>query len=113
MSTIVRTFLSAVLAYSTHYGVTKLYSEFCIPSGVYGFIQGGLTAGSPICSTALSFMSSTHNAYSTIILASLSRMFVDFALETSEKITSRVEERMNRSKKKATEPQPEDSAEEN
>ncbi len=94
MSTIVRTFLSAVLAYSTHYGVTKLYSEFCIPSGVYGFFQGGLTAGSPICSTALTFMTSTHNAYSAIILASLSRMFVDFAIETSDKITTRVEKRL-------------------
>ena len=91
MGTIIRSFLSAVLAYTTHYSVTKLYSEFCIPSGVYGFLQGGLTAGSPLCSTALSFMTSTHNAYSAIILASLSRMFVDFALETSEKISSRVE----------------------
>lgn len=103
MSTIIRTFLSTVLAYSTHYGVTKLYSEFCIPSGVYGFIQGSLTTGSPICSTALSFMSSTHTAYSTIILASLSRMFVDFALETSEKIGNRVEEHMHQSKKKIVE----------
>ena len=99
MSTVIRTFLSAVLAYSTHYGVTKLYSEFCIPSGIYGFIQGGLTTGSPVCSTTLSFMTSTYNAYSTIILVSLSRMIVDFALETSEKIGNRVEEHMNRSKK--------------
>ena len=34
MSTLVRTFLSAVLAYSAHYSVSKLYSEVCIPSGI-------------------------------------------------------------------------------
>jgi hypothetical protein len=93
MSTIVRTFLSAVLAYTAHYSVSKLYSEICIPSGILGFFQGGITAGSPICSTALTFMSNTHNAYSTIILASLSRMFVDFALETSNRIGEKLEHR--------------------
>ena len=97
MSTLVRTFLSAVLAYTTHYSVSKLYSEFCIPAGLYGFFQGGLTAGSPICSTALTFMTNTHTAYSTIIFASLSRMIVDFALETSEIITKRVEEHLKSS----------------
>ncbi len=93
MSTLVRTFLSAVLAYSAHYSVSKLYSEVCIPSGFVGFLQGGITAGSPICSTALSFMMNTHNAYSTIILASLSRLFVDFALETSNRVGDRLEKR--------------------
>jgi hypothetical protein len=93
MSTIIRSFLSAVLAYTAHYSVSKLYSEICIPSGFVGFFQGGITAGSPICSTALSFMTNTHNAYSTIILASLSRMIVDFALEASSTISSRVEKR--------------------
>ena len=91
MSTIIRSFLSAALAYTAHYSVSKLYSEICIPSGFIGFFQGGITAGSPICSTALSFMTNTHNAYSTIILASLSRMIVDFALEASSSISSRVE----------------------
>ena len=98
MSTLVRTFLSAVLAYSAHYSVSKLYSEVCIPSGVVGFLQGGITAGSPICSTALSFMMNTHNAYSTIILASLSRLFVDFALETSNRVGDRLEKRFRSTK---------------
>lgn len=96
MSAIIRTCLSAVLAYTAHYSVSKLYTEFCIPSGIVGFFQGGLTAGSPICSSALAFMSNTHNAYSTIILASLSRLIVDFALEASSEITSRVEKQIQK-----------------
>jgi hypothetical protein len=68
---------AACIAYGTHYSMTKLYSEVCTPDTIYGFFQGMVTSGSPICTSIFSLMSSTHITYSTIILASFSRICVD------------------------------------
>jgi hypothetical protein len=81
MHTLLKTGLSAVIAYTSHYSITKLYSNFCIPDGVYGFFKGILSAGSPVCSTTFSVMSNTHITYSTILMTSLSRLLID-GLET-------------------------------
>ncbi len=80
MNQLARTFITAFLAYSAHFGVTKLYSTICIPSGIYGFFVGGVTTGSSVCTTMLQFMTNTQTAFSTIVLTSLSRMIVDSAL---------------------------------
>ncbi len=77
MHTLIKTGLSAVIAYSSHYSITKIYSTFCIPDGIYGFFKGILSAGSPVCSTTFSVMSNTHITYSTIIITSLSRLIID------------------------------------
>ncbi len=77
-----KTLLAAMMAYASHYGITKIYSEFCVPSGVWGFVQGIITAGSPVCSTAFSVMSNTHITYSTIILTSLSRLIIDACVDS-------------------------------
>lgn len=82
VATIYKTLLAAMMAYASHYGVTKIYSEFCIPSGIVGFVQGILTAGSPVCSTAFSVMTNTHITYSTIILTSLSRLVIDVCMDS-------------------------------
>ena len=79
---IYKTLLAAIMAYASHYGITKVYSEFCVPSGVMGFVQGIITAGSPVCSTAFSVMSNTHITYSTIILTSLSRLMIDACVDS-------------------------------
>ena len=77
-----KTLLAAMMAYASHYGTTKIYSEFCVPSGVMGFVQGIITAGSPMCSTVFSVMSNTHITYSTIILTSLSRLLIDVCVDS-------------------------------
>ena len=77
MNSISRTALSIFVAYSTHYFVTKMYSTFCIPDGLSGFLSGSMTTGSPICSTTFGIMTHTHVTYSTLILTSLSRLLID------------------------------------
>lgn len=77
MNALVKYTLTASLAYTIHYSTSKLYSYFCIPDGILGFLQGFLTSGSPVCSLAFSVMSNTHSTYSTIIITTLSRAFVD------------------------------------
>jgi hypothetical protein len=77
MYAISRAVLSAALTYVAHYGVTKLYSSFCVPNGVWGFFQGSIITGSPMCASALTVMTNTHSAYSAMVLAGVSRFVVD------------------------------------
>ncbi len=74
---IVRTTMAALISYSTHYGVTRVYTYFCIPDGFYGFLQGIVTTASPICATLLGVMSHSHITYSTLIVTSLAKILVD------------------------------------
>lgn len=69
--------LTASVAYSTHYGVTKLYNEFCVPNGIWGFFQGAVTTGSPVCAAGMTVMQTTQVSYSTVILMGLTRFVVD------------------------------------
>lgn len=68
---------SAVIAYGAHYGVTKLYSNICVPDGVYGFLQGSITTGSPVCSMLFTIMTNTNVTYSTLLTISITRIVVD------------------------------------
>ncbi len=85
MYPLVKTVLAAVLAYSTHYGVTKFYTGYCVPDGFWGFVQGSISAGSPLCSGAFTVMTQTQTAYSTILITSLSHLFVDSMSRVLEK----------------------------
>lgn len=78
---VVKTLGSIVLTYGTHYTITKLYNEFCVPDGIYGFFQGLLNTGSPICSTALKYMASSQDSYGTMITMGVSRMFIDLLIK--------------------------------
>lgn len=73
----VKGLLTASVAYSTHYGVTKLYNEFCVPNGIWGFFQGAVTTGSPVCAAGMTVMQTTQVSYSTVILMGLTRFVVD------------------------------------
>ena len=77
MDVFLKTAASAALAYSTHYGITKLYSQFCVPDGWYGFFQGLVTTGSPICQTGVEIIRSTQVSYSSMIMMGISRVVVD------------------------------------
>ena len=68
---------SAFISYSTHYGMTKLYNAACVPDGVWGFLQGMVTSGSPVCQLGVQVISSTQVSYSSIIMMGISRILLD------------------------------------
>lgn len=69
---------SVLIAYSTHYGVTKLYNEFCVPDGVIGYFQGMLTTGSPVCAAGIKLATATQVSYSSMIILGLTRLAIDW-----------------------------------
>jgi hypothetical protein len=77
MEAITRGVLSGLLAYSIHYGTIKLYTTYCVPDGTWGFVQGMITAGSPVCQSALAIVSQTQLSYSSFVLFGVSRVVVD------------------------------------
>ena len=70
--------LSAVIAYSAHYSVAKVYNEFCVPDGFLGYFQGMMTTGSPVCKVGMDIMSNTQVSYSTVIAMGVSRIILDW-----------------------------------
>ena len=69
--------ISALISYTAHYATTKAYSEFCVPTGFQGFLQGLVSAGSPVCQVGVQAISATQVSYSTVIMMGLSRVFLD------------------------------------
>ena len=69
---------SALLAYSSHYAANKFYNYACVPDGFYGYLQGFITIGSPICQTGLLIISNTQVSYTTLIMNVISRGIVDY-----------------------------------
>jgi len=82
MQALAKLSLTAILAYGTHYGITKAYSEFCVPDGLEGFLRGMLTTGSPVCTVVFNAMSHTQASYGTILLTSLSSTVASMVLGT-------------------------------
>lgn len=78
--------LSALLTYTTHYAVSKIYTTICVPNGVFGFIQGFLTIGSPLCHAGVQLISATQVSYATLITMGLTRLVVDY-LPTEAKVS--------------------------
>jgi hypothetical protein len=83
MEALLKGVASAAVAYSVHYSSAKLYDYFCVPDGVYGFVQGMFTTGSPVCQAGLSVVSNTQMSYSTLITIGLTRMVLDMAVPGS------------------------------
>jgi len=75
---------SALLAYTIHYGATKLYSHLCIPDGMMGFLQGLITTGSPVCHIGLKIISGTELSYSTMLMMGVTRVIVDKLIKPAE-----------------------------
>jgi hypothetical protein len=69
---------SAIIAYTAHYGTAKLYNHFCIPDGFWGYVQGYITAGSPICRAGMEIMASTQLSFSTVIMVGMTRVVLDW-----------------------------------
>lgn len=79
---------SAIISYSTHYGMTKLYNAACVPDGVWGFLQGMVTSGSPVCQLGVQVISSTQVSYSSIIMMGISRILLDVVAPASSASSS-------------------------
>ena len=71
---------SVLLTYTTHYVAANLYTNLCVPTGVWGFIQGMVTTGSPVCSATLNYVSSSQSSYSTILTVTASRLIMDMIM---------------------------------
>jgi hypothetical protein len=76
-SSFVKAVGSALLSYGAHYGMTKAYNYACVPDGFYGFLQGMLTSGSPVCQAGVQVISSTQVSYSQLIMMGISRVVID------------------------------------
>jgi hypothetical protein len=68
---------SALIAYTAHYGMVKTYSAACVPDGFWGFMQGLVTSGSPICQAGVQVISNTQMTYGTVITLTLTRLVLD------------------------------------
>ena len=77
MEVIGKSIASALIAYTTHYGVNKIYNSFCVPDGVWGYLQGMISTGSPLCQAGVQIISNTQVSYSSIIMMSITRIIVD------------------------------------
>ncbi len=78
MEALAKGVLSAAIAYSAHYGAVKLYDNMCVPDGFWGFLQGAVTAGSPICQAGVQVIQNTQVSYSTLILMGVTRVVLDW-----------------------------------
>ncbi len=86
-------FLTACVAYSSHYAITKAYSSFCVPDGVWGFFQGPFTTGSPLCSAIFSSMSATQMTYNAMVTFVISDLLVEtFLFSKGRKETQQPQE---------------------
>lgn len=75
-----KTLATIVVTYTAHYASTKAYSSFCVPDGLWGYVQGFLTTGSPLCSATLTYASNSQNSYATIITMAVSRIAIELIL---------------------------------
>jgi hypothetical protein len=80
MESIAKSALSALIAYSTHYGVAKIYNAACIPSGFWGYLQGLISMGSPVCQAGVQIITHTQVSYSSILMMGITRTLVDMVL---------------------------------
>ena len=77
---IAKVLATGLIAYSSHYAANKFYNYACVPDGFYGYLQGFVTTGSPICQASLQIISSTQVSYSTTIMTMASRVLVDMVV---------------------------------
>ena len=76
-SQIAKATATALLSYGAHYGMVKVYNIMCVPDGIYGFLQGLVTSGSPVCQAGIQIISSTQVSYSQLIMMGISRIIID------------------------------------
>jgi hypothetical protein len=75
-----KTLASIMVTYSAHYASTKVYSGMCVPDGLWGYLQGLVTTGSPLCTATLTYASNSQNSYATILTMAVSRIAIELVL---------------------------------
>jgi hypothetical protein len=78
MESIFKGIASAMIAYTTHYGAVKMYDAVCVPDGVWGYVQGLVTMGSPMCQAGVHVIQSTQVSYSSMLMMGLTRVALDW-----------------------------------
>ena len=78
MDAILKSVASAILAYTAHYSVAKIYNFACVPNGILGYLSGMISAGSPVCQASVQVLSNTQVSYSSMITMGITRIIVDF-----------------------------------
>jgi len=84
METIVKSGMSALLAYTSHYGMTKFYNYVCVPDGIWGYFYGMVSTGSPVCQAGIQILSNTQVSYSSMITMGIMRVIVDIVAPVSK-----------------------------
>jgi len=85
MDQIVKIAGSVLLTYTTHYVAANLYTQLCVPGSLWGFFQGMVTTGSPVCTATLTYVASSQASYSTILTMTVSRLFMDMLIPGTAK----------------------------
>ena len=83
MDAIAKTVFAGILTYGAHYGSVKLYDHFCVPDGLWGFLQGFVTTGSPVCQVGVTLIKETQTSYSSFLLMGISRILIDAVIPGS------------------------------
>jgi hypothetical protein len=77
MEAILKSAASALLAYSAHYGMAKFYNMACVPDGIWGYLSGMISTGSPVCQAGVQIISHTQVSYSSMIMMGITRVLID------------------------------------
>jgi hypothetical protein len=77
MEAIIKSGISAILAYSIHYGTTKFYTTACVPDGILGYLSGLITTGSPVCQASLQVIANTQVSYSSLITMGITSVITE------------------------------------
>lgn len=77
METILKSAGSALLAYTTHYGMAKFYNYACVPDGFWGYLSGMVSTGSPICQAGVQVLTHTQVSYSSMVMMGITRIIID------------------------------------
>jgi hypothetical protein len=75
--------VTAMITYTSHYVATKVYDNYCIPDGFWGYFAGIAATGSPLCQATLQIVTTSQSAFGSFILMGLSRMVVDLVVPVS------------------------------
>jgi len=77
MEAILKTAASALVAYTAHYGIAKFYNFACVPDGFWGYLNGMVSTGSPVCQAGVQVLTHTQVSYSSMIMMGITRVIID------------------------------------
>jgi hypothetical protein len=79
-SPIVKLLGTMLLTYSSHYTAANLYAKLCVPATMWGYLQGMIATGSPVCSAIHAYVGNSQTTYTAVITTTISRAIMDAIL---------------------------------